>query len=125
MLTEGRLVGFLASTDLARSERFYGGTLGLNVLESDPYAVVLDVRGTQVRVTLVEAKAEARYTVLGWDVDDLDATVADLVGRGIAFARYDGMGQDSSGVWTAPDGSRIAWFHDPDGNTLSLHQAPS
>jgi catechol 2,3-dioxygenase-like lactoylglutathione lyase family enzyme len=125
MLAGGRLVGFLASTDLARSETFYGETLGLRVLESDPYAVVLDVHGTQVRVTLVEAKAEAPYTVLGWDVDDLDATVADLMGRGISFARYDGMGQDATGVWTAPDGSRIAWFHDPDGNTLSLHQSAS
>jgi hypothetical protein len=42
--------------------------------------------------------------------------------RGIAFERFDGMEQDDDGVWTTPTGDRIAWFKDPDGNTLSLTQ---
>jgi prephenate dehydrogenase len=48
------------------------------------------------------------------------APIDDLVGRGVTFTRYDGMEQDDRGAWTAPGGARIAWFQDPDGNTLSL-----
>jgi hypothetical protein len=47
-----------------------------------------------------------------------------LRARGVEFKRYDGLEQDEHGAWTAPGGSRIAWFADPDGNTLSLQQAP-
>jgi predicted enzyme related to lactoylglutathione lyase len=61
------------------------------------------------------------FTIFGWQVDDLDATLAALAERGIEFLRYDGMGQDDRGVWTAPGGTRIAWFNDPDGNNLSLN----
>jgi hypothetical protein len=62
--------------------------------------------------------------VLGWDVDDLDAAVDELRGRGITFTRYDGMDQDEHDAWTAPSGTRVAWFRDPDANTLSLQQHP-
>ena len=60
--------------------------------------------------------------MLAWNVDDIDAVVDGLVARGVGFARYDGLDQDERGVWTAPDGARIAWFLDPDGNNLSLVQ---
>ena len=45
-----------------------------------------------------------------------------LTARGVEFTRYDGMEQDDLGVWSAPGGDQVAWFHDPDGNTLSLTQ---
>ena len=72
----------------------------------------------------MEQAANAPYTVLGWDVLDIDRTVAELTERGVAFTRYPGMAQDEHGVWTAPSGSRIAWFRDPDGNVLSIAQHP-
>ncbi len=122
MLADARLVGFVAVTDLGRAEQFYGGTLGLAVRESTPYALVVDGGGTEVRLTLVEQRAAAPYTVLGWQVSDIEATVDDLVARGVTFTRYDGMDQDDRGVWTAPGGDRIGWFTDPDGNVLSLQQ---
>ena len=53
---------------------------------------------------------------------DIRATVADFGDRGVAFTRYEGMGQDALGIWTTPTGDQIAWFRDPDGNTLSLTQ---
>ena len=62
------------------------------------------------------------FTVLGFQVDDVDATIDALVTKGVEFARFPDMGQDERGVWRAPGGSRVAWFHDPDGNTLSVHQ---
>ena len=63
--------------------------------------------------------------MLGWSVPDIAAAVESLAARGIAFARYDGLEQDDAGIWTAPGGARVAWFHDPDGNTLSLSQLAS
>jgi catechol 2,3-dioxygenase-like lactoylglutathione lyase family enzyme len=122
MLPDTRLTAFVASTDLARSEGFYVQTLGLALIDANPYALVVDGSGAQVRISLVEEKATAEYTVLGWEVDDLDRAIDDLAGRGVRFTVYDGMGQDERGAWQAPDGSRVAWFKDPDGNTLSLHQ---
>jgi hypothetical protein len=53
-------------------------------------------------------------------VADISQTVAGLTERGVRFERYDGLAQDDHGVWTAPSGAKIAWFKDPDGNTLSL-----
>jgi catechol 2,3-dioxygenase-like lactoylglutathione lyase family enzyme len=122
MLPGTRLTAFVASTDLPRSETFYVETLGLALVDANPYALVVDGFGAQVRVTLVDEKAAAEYTVLGWEVDDLDRAIDDLKTRGVVFTIYDGMGQDQRGAWEAPDGSRVAWFKDPDGNTLSLHQ---
>jgi catechol 2,3-dioxygenase-like lactoylglutathione lyase family enzyme len=122
MLSGTRLTAFVASTDLARSEAFYVQTLGLSLVDANPYALVVDGLGAQLRVSLVAEKAAAEYTVLGWEVDDLAGSIENLVGRGVVFTIYDGMGQDERGAWQAPDGSRVAWFKDPDGNTLSLHQ---
>jgi catechol 2,3-dioxygenase-like lactoylglutathione lyase family enzyme len=72
---------------------------------------------------LVQELTPQPFTVLGWLVDDLDAVLAGLVAAGVDPLRYEGMGQDADGVWIAPGGARIVWFHDPDGNTLSLTAA--
>jgi predicted enzyme related to lactoylglutathione lyase len=72
----------------------------------------------------VEQVQPARYTVLGWTVDDIADAISALGERGVRFERYDGMEQSEDGVWTSPGGARIAWFKDPDGNTLSLTQSP-
>jgi catechol 2,3-dioxygenase-like lactoylglutathione lyase family enzyme len=123
MVGAGRLVGFAAATDLGRARGFYADVLGLAVLDETPFAVLLDGLGAQLRVTLVEEHVRAPYTVLGWEVPDIAAAVADLAGRGVEFTRYPGMDQDELGVWTAPGGAKVAWFLDPDGNNLSLSQA--
>lgn len=60
----------------------------------------------------------------GWSVPDLEAATDVLAEKGVAMRRLDGMQQDERGIWTAPSGARVAWFRDPDGNTLSLSQAP-
>jgi catechol 2,3-dioxygenase-like lactoylglutathione lyase family enzyme len=122
MLSGARLTAFIASTDLARSEEFYVATLGLARQDANPYALVVDGGGTLLRITLVEERAAAEYTVLGWIVEDIAAAVDDLVAKSVTFTVYDGMGQDERGVWRAPDGTQVAWFKDPDGNTLSLQQ---
>ena len=75
-----------------------------------------------LRVTRVDELRPQPFTVLGWDVPDLRATLAGLVAKGVPVLRYDGIGQDDEGVWTTPGGDLVTWFADPDGNTLSLTQ---
>jgi catechol 2,3-dioxygenase-like lactoylglutathione lyase family enzyme len=117
-----RLVAFVATTDLERSHAFYGDVLGLDRVEASSFANAYDIDGTHLRVTLVERMTPAPYTVLGFEVDDVTATLARL---GVEPLRYERMDQDAAGVWTAPSGTRVAWFADPDGNTLSLSAAPA
>jgi catechol 2,3-dioxygenase-like lactoylglutathione lyase family enzyme len=120
MLAGKPLFAFVPTTDMDRAAAFYGETLGLDVLEHTPYAVVLDAGGTTVRVTLVQELQPQPFTILGWLVDDIESTARALADAGIEPLRYDGMEQDPAGVWTAPGGARVLWFNDPDGNTLSL-----
>jgi catechol 2,3-dioxygenase-like lactoylglutathione lyase family enzyme len=120
MLTAADLIAFVATADLERSHAFYGGVLALRRVESSGFANVYDAHGTMLRVTLVERVVAAPYTSLGWAVADVHAAIAALVEAGVAFQRFPSLDQDDAGVWTAPGGGRIAWFRDPDGNTLSL-----
>ena len=122
MLATSDVIAFAATTDLVRARLFYEGRLGLTVRDANDYACVLDAHGTMLRVTAVAEVARPGYTVLGWRVTDIGATIADLRSRGVVFARYDGMDQDDQGLWTTPNGDRIAWFAEPDGNVLSLTQ---
>jgi len=52
----------------------------------------------------------------------LRACIDELTGRGVSFERYDRLPQDECGIWRSPSGAQVAWFKDPDGNTLSLTQ---
>jgi catechol 2,3-dioxygenase-like lactoylglutathione lyase family enzyme len=122
MLSTSDVIAFCPSTDLAAARTFYEGVLGLPLVDENAYACVFDANGTMLRVTAVAHVAQPGYTVLGWSVTDIAHTVTALEARGVTFARYDGMEQDAQGVWTTPNGDRIAWFADPDGNVLSLTQ---
>ena len=109
------LVAFVSSTDLDRSRAFYVGVLGLTEVETNPFALVLRSGDTLLRVTKVETLTPQPFTVLGWWVPDVRTVPIEPI-------RYDGMGQDPDGVWTAPGGAQIRWFHDPDLNVLSVTQ---
>ena len=122
MLTTSDLIAFVASSDLARSRAFYEDTLGLPLVEETAFACVFDAHGTQLRVTAVTEVATPGYTVLGWQVGDIAATIDQLAPRGVPCVRFEGVAQDDRGVWTTPNGDRVAWFTDPDGNVLSLTQ---
>ena len=124
MLNASRLVCFVATADADRARAFYRDALGLALIEDGGYALVFDANGTQLRVQRVEAVAPHPYTALGWEVDDVTASVRALAARGVAMARFPGLPLDADGIWDTPDGSRVAWLHDPDGNTLSISQPP-
>jgi predicted enzyme related to lactoylglutathione lyase len=125
MLDSCDVIAFAAAADLNRARAFYEQVLGLRVTEQNDYACVFDAHGTMLRVTAVPVVANPGYTVLGWRVADITATVRDLAARGVVFLRYEMMDQDDDGIWKAPGGGRIAWFADPDGNTLSLTEFPA
>lgn len=120
MLESSHIVAFAAATDLDRARAFYEQILGLTVAERSDFACVFDVNGTMLRVTAVPEVRRAGYTILGWRVTDITAAARGLAAKGVVFLRYDGMDQDSDGVWTTPGGDKVAWFTDPDGNVLSL-----
>jgi catechol 2,3-dioxygenase-like lactoylglutathione lyase family enzyme len=122
MLKGSKLAGFVATCDATRARAFYEGTLGLDLVEDNGFSLVFDSRGSSLRVQRVDTVAPHTYTTLGWDVDDIVAQVRELAARDVAFLRVPGLVQDDDGIWHTPDGSMVAWFHDPDGNTLSLAQ---
>ena len=122
MLGSSDLVALVGVADLEQARAFYCGVLGLAAVGEDSHAVTVDAHGTLLRLTGVGTPMPAPYSVLAWRVDDIGSAVDELAGRGVAFARYDSVEQDGRGVWSAPDGSKVAWFLDPDGNNLSLVQ---
>ena len=113
---------FVATRDPVRARRFYEGTLGLPFHGDDGLALKFDLAGIPLRVSKVHRFAPAAHTVLGWEVPDISARVAALAAAGVQFEKYAGFEQDAAGVWTSPDGTKVAWFKDPDGNILSLAQ---
>jgi len=122
MLNNSNVVAFVATSKPDSAKSFYEQTLGLRLIMDDSFAIVFDANGVMLRVQKVQEHTPATYTVLGWDVDDIHASVKELSGRGVRCERYEWLEQDKSGVWSAPSGAKIAWFKDPDGNTLSLTQ---
>jgi catechol 2,3-dioxygenase-like lactoylglutathione lyase family enzyme len=115
-------MAFAATKDAARAKAFYQDVLKLKFVTDDSFALVFDANGTMLRVSRVRELNPAPYTVLGWNVRDIGSTISELTGRGVTFERYSGIPQDESGVCTFSDGTKVAWFKDPDGNILSLTQ---
>ena len=122
-LSDHSIIGFVATSNPDRARKFYSDTLGLPLVEEQmPFALVYDAHGTMLRVTIVKKVTPAGYTVLGWKVPSIVAAAKALAASGVRFERYQGMQQDDLGIWTSPGGGKIAWFKDPDGNTLSISQ---
>jgi catechol 2,3-dioxygenase-like lactoylglutathione lyase family enzyme len=127
MLGAERLMAFVATSDAPRAKTFYRDTLGLRLVGETDFALVFltGEGGRQtLRVQKVQSFTPAPFTALGWEVSDIQLVVEQLAAKGIQLSRYDFIPQDERGIWTTPDGARVAWFKDPDGNTLSLTQHP-
>lgn len=123
MLATSPIIAFIPTRDSARARAFYQNTLGLRFVSEDNFALVFDANGTMLRIVCAGDFTPFQFTLLGWQVSDVDTAVADLTARGVQCLRYDFLEQAPNGVWTAPgNAARIAWFRDPDGNTLSISQ---
>jgi catechol 2,3-dioxygenase-like lactoylglutathione lyase family enzyme len=125
MLTDAPIVAFTATTQPDKAIAFYRDTLGLALVEESDYALVFRGAGTMLRVQRVAAFEPQPFTALGWDVPDIRATIAALTAAGVTPERNPYVEFDAAGIWWAPDGTGVAWFKDPDGNTLSLTQFPT
>jgi len=125
MLAEAKATSGFAVPDTDEAKSFYGETLGLEVavLSEENGVMAMKLNGGDVLVYRKPDFAPATYTILNFEVDDIDAAVEDLSSRGVSFERYDGFEQDEKGVMHGP-GPHIAWFKDPAGNILSVLQQP-
>jgi catechol 2,3-dioxygenase-like lactoylglutathione lyase family enzyme len=123
MAALGTLMAFIPTRDGDAARAFYEKKVGLRFISEDQFAIVFQSGVNIVRITRTGSFTPAPFTILGWDSSDIEQDVRDLSARGVTFERYDYMGpQDELGIWTAPSGARVAWFKDPDGNTLSIGQ---
>ncbi|HZW92725.1 MAG TPA: VOC family protein [Candidatus Eremiobacteraceae bacterium] len=123
MLGHINIVAFIPTTDSAAARSFYENVLGLRFVKDDGFAMVLDANGIMVRVSNVPPPfTPAPFTILGWQVSDIEKMVAGLQEKGVHFERLDFFEQDELGIWTAPTGDKVAWFKDPSGNVLSVSQ---
>ncbi len=122
MLGSSDIIAFVPTKNADRARQFYEQTLGLRFVSDDGFAVVLDANGVMVRVVRVQEFTPAAYTILGWNVNNIEEAVRSLAHNGVQFERYGFFKQDDLGIWTAPSGDKVAWFKDPDGNTLSLSE---
>jgi catechol 2,3-dioxygenase-like lactoylglutathione lyase family enzyme len=120
MLADKKLKAFVPTMHPDKARSFYKDILGLRLLSEDNYALEFNANGTLLRVTIVQEFKPYPFTVLGWNVDNISSSIKLLNGKGIICEKYEFLEQDNSGVWTSPNGSKVAWFKDPDGNILSL-----
>jgi catechol 2,3-dioxygenase-like lactoylglutathione lyase family enzyme len=124
-LSQHNIIGFVTIVDVARAKEFYGNTLGLRLInEEPPFALVFDANGIMLRLGMAKERPPVHGTVLGWHVPDIAATVVDLGKAGVTFEHYSFLEQNELGIWTSPTGAKVAWFKDPDGNTLSISEHP-
>jgi predicted enzyme related to lactoylglutathione lyase len=122
MLDSNKIIGFIPITDAARAKSFYADTLELKFVSDDQFALVFDANGNMLRLVRMKEFTPQRFTILGWEVPDIETAVRQLSANGVKFERYEFVQQDDLGIWTAPGGAKIAWFLDPDGNNLSVSQ---
>ncbi len=122
MLSESEVMGFIPTKDGTKARAFYEGKLGLRYISDDQFALVVESRGTFIRISKVDNFTPAPFTILGWRVQNIKNEVRDLIARGVSFERFPGLPQDDLGIWASPTGARVAWFKDPDGNVLSVSQ---
>src|SRR5689334_4693338 len=120
MLNSASLMAFVPITDAKKSRPFYEQVLGLSFVSDDGFALVMNANGVTVRLAKVGKFSPAGFTILGWQVSDIEGSVSELRKKGVQFEKFPGLPQDERGIWKAPGGAKVAWFKDPDGNILSV-----
>jgi catechol 2,3-dioxygenase-like lactoylglutathione lyase family enzyme len=122
MLASMNMMGFLLTKDYEQARAFYEGKLGFTFVSLDQFALVIEAGKNRIRIVKVPTFTPLVSTVLGWQVGDIEAMVNWLTKRGVEFDKYPFVQDKERGIWTAPDGSKVAWFKDPDGNVLSVSE---
>lgn len=125
MLGDRKATSGFAVKDLDAARDFYESTLGIEVevLTEEFGVTALKLTGGDVLMYLNPEMTPASYTMLNFEVDDIDAAVDGLAERGVSFERYEGFDHDEKGIVRGP-GPQIAWFEDPSGNVIAVMQQP-
>jgi catechol 2,3-dioxygenase-like lactoylglutathione lyase family enzyme len=122
-LDRHNIIAFIPIVHVAKARTFYVDVLGLRLAREEvPFALVFDANGIMLRLAIVDELVPAPWTVLGWEVPDVETAVRELESSGVRFERFAQLDQDEHGIWNSPNGARVAWFKDPDGNVLSLSE---
>ena len=124
MLSRCDLIGFIPTTNADRARAFYVDTLKLDFVSDDQFAIVVRANGNDIRIARMDKFTPASFTILGWEVPDIEQAVKELSASGVIFEKYPFV-KDPSGIWSSPSGARVAWFKDPDNNVLSISQLPT
>jgi len=124
MLTNNKLKAFIPTTKPKQAKQFYQDTLGLKLNFETDYSMQFEGKQSLLMITTVESFEPQPFTVLGWNVSDIETEIRSLSKLGVELETYDSLEQDNLGIWTAPSKAKIAWFKDPDGNLLSLTEMP-
>jgi len=122
-MKSAKLNAFVPVRSISIAEKFYVQTLGLELKFNNGFALQVLSGEVPVRLTLVENFEVQPFTIMGWEVENIKASIQDLNGKGIVFERFPQVNQDEYGIWSAPGGTQVAWFKDPDGNLLSLSES--
>jgi catechol 2,3-dioxygenase-like lactoylglutathione lyase family enzyme len=131
VLADSLVAAHLPARDLVRARAFYSEKLGLEPVEERPGGLRYECGGGRFTLFLSQGASRGEFTQLGWQVDDIEAVVAELRARGVVFERYDLPGLTTvDGIVEIPGnypsegtGERAVWFRDSEGNLLGIGQA--
>jgi catechol 2,3-dioxygenase-like lactoylglutathione lyase family enzyme len=116
------MMGFVLTKDYDKARAFFEGKLGFAFVSLDQFALVMKAGENMIRISKVPNSTALQSTVLGWEVQDVEAVVKWLKGRGVDCEKYPFVQDKELGIWSTPNGDKVAWFKDPDGNVLSVSQ---
>ena len=122
-LTKAKPMAFVSTKNPIDAKKYYGEVLGLEFLGDEQFALLFRVGKDQtLRVSKVRELQTQPFTVCGWEVADIGKSVKELTARGVKFESFGFPNQDKTGICTFENGDKVAWFKDPDKNTLSIAQ---
>ena len=122
-LSTSEVTCLLPVKDLDRARRFYEGALQLQPLGSRPDGkFVYQCGGTQIALFPKAEGTKAEHTAVSFRVDNIQSAISDLKGRGVVFADYDFPGLKTVAHVCVLGSEKAAWFEDPEGNILCLHE---
>ena len=130
MLKNGRVATRLPAQDLERAKAFYAEKLGLEPVEEREGGLRYVCAAGEFALFESAGAASGDHTQMGWEVDDIEATVRDLRARGVVFEEYDlpglktvdGIADIDGNYPSKGSGERGAWFRDSEGNMLGIGQ---
>lgn len=123
MLASIPMNGFVPTSDAEKARAFYEGVLGFELISDNEYVATYRAGANKIMLQKGAPSPPAQRTIVGWEVTGIRDVVSELTKRGVEFLRLnmEWIKQDDLGIWNSPDG-KVAWFKDPDGNTLSVSE---